>query len=115
MQLCLTAEQIDAAEAHRIYPSRWFAGRRSPPRRRWRRPSRQRPAARRHALEAVPRADMPLAEGLAYEARLRPCAATPRHEGRHDGLLEKRPARFTGRYLAFAGIRPAAVARSCGR
>jgi enoyl-CoA hydratase len=57
------------------------------------------PVACRYALEAIRRgAEMPLAEGLAYEATLFGlCASTEDMKEGMTAFLEKRPARFTGR------------------
>ncbi|HSS44291.1 MAG TPA: enoyl-CoA hydratase-related protein [Thermoanaerobaculia bacterium] len=57
------------------------------------------PVACRYALEAIRRgAEMPLAEGLAFEATLFGlCAATEDMREGMTAFLEKRPARFTGR------------------
>ena len=57
------------------------------------------PVACRYVLEAVRRGlDMPLAEGLVFEATLFGlCAATADMEEGMTAFLEKRPARFTGR------------------
>jgi enoyl-CoA hydratase len=57
------------------------------------------PIACRYALDAIRRgAEMPLAEGLAYEATLFGlCAATQDMKEGMTAFLEKRPARFTGR------------------
>ena len=57
------------------------------------------PIACRFALEAIRRgAEMPLAEGLAYEATLFGlCASTEDMKEGMTAFLEKRPARFTGR------------------
>jgi enoyl-CoA hydratase len=57
------------------------------------------PIACRYALEAIRRgAEMPLAEGLAYEATLFGlCASTEDMKEGMTAFLEKRPARFTGR------------------
>ena len=102
MQLCLTAEQIDAAEAYRIGlvnrvvpPGQALAA------------SREMakvilangPVACRYTLEAIHRGlEMPLAEGLVLEATLFGlCAATEDTKEGMSAFLEKRPARFTGR------------------
>jgi enoyl-CoA hydratase len=57
------------------------------------------PIACRYALEAIRRgSEMPLAEGLAYEAALFGlCASTEDMKEGMTAFLEKRPARFTGR------------------
>jgi enoyl-CoA hydratase len=57
------------------------------------------PVACRYVLEAVRRGlDMPLAEGLAFEATLFGlCAATSDMKEGMGAFLEKRPARFEGR------------------
>lgn len=57
------------------------------------------PIACRYALEAIRRgSEMPLAEGLAYEATLFGlCASTEDMKEGMAAFLEKRPARFTGR------------------
>jgi enoyl-CoA hydratase len=57
------------------------------------------PIACRYALEAIRRgAEMPLAEGLAYEATLFGlCASTEDMKEGMTAFLERRPARFTGR------------------
>lgn len=57
------------------------------------------PIACRYALEAIRRgSEMPLAEGLAYEATLFGlCASTEDMKEGMTAFLEKRPARFTGR------------------
>jgi enoyl-CoA hydratase len=57
------------------------------------------PIACRYALEAIRRgAEMPLAEGLAYEATLFGlCASTEDMKEGMTAFLEKRPARFAGR------------------
>jgi enoyl-CoA hydratase len=102
MQLCLTAEQIDAAEAHRIGLVNKVV------------PAGQAlaaakemakailangPVACRYVLEAVRRGlDMPLSEGLVFEATLFGlCAATSDMKEGMTAFLEKRPAKFTGR------------------
>jgi enoyl-CoA hydratase len=56
------------------------------------------PVACRYALEAIRRgSEMPLAEGLAYEATLFGlCASTEDMKEGMTAFLEKRPARFTG-------------------
>ena len=57
------------------------------------------PIACRYALEAIRRGvEMPLAEGLAYEATLFGlCAATDDMREGMNAFLEKRAAKFTGR------------------
>ena len=57
------------------------------------------PIACRYALEAIRRGrEMPLSEGLAYEATLFGlCASTQDMKEGMTAFLEKRPARFTGR------------------
>ncbi len=57
------------------------------------------PIACRYALEAIRRgSEMPLAEGLAYEATLFGlCASTEDMKEGMTAFLEKRPAKFTGR------------------
>ena len=57
------------------------------------------PIACRYALEAIRRgSEMPLPEGLAYEATLFGlCASTADMKEGMTAFLEKRPARFTGR------------------
>ena len=102
MQLCLTAEQIDAAEAYRIGLVNRVV------------PAGQAltaalemgkailangPVACRYVIEAIHRGlEMPLAEGLGLEATLFGlCAATSDTKEGMTAFLEKRPARFTGR------------------
>ncbi len=102
MQLCLTAEQIDAAEAYRIglvnrvvpagqalAASKDMA----------RAILANGPVACRYVLEAVRRGlEMPLSEGLVFEATLFGlCAATSDMREGMTAFLEKRPATFTGR------------------
>jgi enoyl-CoA hydratase/carnithine racemase len=57
------------------------------------------PIACRYALEAIRRgSEMPLREGLAYEATLFGlCASTEDMKEGMSAFLEKRPAKFTGR------------------
>jgi enoyl-CoA hydratase len=102
MQLCLTAEQIDAAEAYRIGLVNKVV------------PAGQTltaahemgkailangPVACRYVIEAIHRGlEMPLSEGLGLEATLFGlCAATSDTKEGMTAFLEKRPARFTGR------------------
>ncbi|HKD18907.1 MAG TPA: enoyl-CoA hydratase-related protein [Thermoanaerobaculia bacterium] len=102
MQLCLTAEQIDAAEAYRIGLVNKVV------------PAGQAlaaakemakailangPIACRLVLEAVRRGlEMPLSEGLVFESTLFGlCASTADMKEGMGAFLEKRPARFTGR------------------
>jgi len=102
MQLCLTAEQIDAAEAYRIGLVNKVV------------PAGQTltaahemgkailangPVACRYVIEAIHRGlEMPLSEGLGLEATLFGlCAATSATKEGMTAFLEKRPARFTGR------------------
>jgi enoyl-CoA hydratase len=102
MQLCLTAEQIDAAEAYRIGLVNRVV------------PAGQAlaasqemakailangPVACRYVLEAIHRGlEMPLPEGLVLEATLFGlCAATEDMKEGMNAFLEKRPARFAGR------------------
>ena len=102
MQLCLTAEQIDAAEAFRIGLVNKVV------------PAGQAlaaareigkailangPVACRYVLDAVHRGlEMPLSEGLLLEATLFGlCAATSDMKEGMTAFLEKRPARFSGR------------------
>ena len=102
MQLCLTAEQIDAAEAHRIglvnkvVPvGQALAAAREMAKA----INANGPVACRYVLEAVRRGlEMPLSEGLVFEATLFGlCAATSDMKEGMTAFLEKRPARFTGR------------------
>jgi len=102
MQLCLTAEQIDAAEAHRIglvnkvVPvGQALAAAREMAKA----INANGPVACRYVLEAVRRGlEMPLSEGLVFEATLFGlCAATSDMKEGMGAFLEKRPARFTGR------------------
>jgi enoyl-CoA hydratase len=102
MQLCLTAEQIDAAEAYRIGLVNKVV------------PAGQAlaaakemakailangPIACRLVLEAIRRGlEMPLVEGLVFESTLFGlCASTADMKEGMGAFLEKRPARFTGR------------------
>jgi enoyl-CoA hydratase len=102
MQLCLTAEQIDAAEAYRIGlvnkvvpPGQALAAAKEMAKA----ILANGPVACRYVLEAVRRGlEMPLAEGLVFEATLFGlCAATSDMKEGMGAFLEKRPARFTGR------------------
>jgi enoyl-CoA hydratase len=102
MQLCLTAEQIDAAEAHRI----GLVNKVVPP-------GQALAAAREMAtailangplacmfvLDAIGRGlEMPLEEGLFFEATLFGlCAATSDTKEGMTAFLEKRKASFTGK------------------
>jgi enoyl-CoA hydratase len=102
MQLCLTAEQIDAAEAYRIglvnkvVP---VGGALAAAKEMAKAILANGPVACRYVLEAIRRGlEMPLAEGLAYEATLFGlCAATTDMREGMTAFLEKRPARFNGR------------------
>ena len=102
MQLCLTAEQIDAAEAYRIglvnkvVPAGQAL---SAAREMAKAILANGPVACRYVLEAVHRGlGMPLSEGLALEATLFGlCASTSDTKEGMAAFLEKRPARFTGR------------------
>jgi enoyl-CoA hydratase len=102
MQLCLTAEQIDAAEAHRIglvnrvVPAGQAL---SAAKEMAKAILANGPVACRYVLEAVRRGlDMPLSEGLVFEATLFGlCAATADMKEGMTAFLEKRPAKFTGR------------------
>lgn len=102
MQLCLTAEQIDAAEAHRIGLVNKVvpAGQALPAAREMARAILANgPIAVRYVLEAIHRGlEMPLAEGLVLEATLFGlCAATEDTKEGMTAFQEKRPARFAGR------------------
>jgi enoyl-CoA hydratase len=102
MQLCLTAEQIDAQEAWRmglvnkVVP----AGQAIAAAKEMAKAILANgPIACRYVLEAIHRGlQMPLAEGLVLEATLFGlCAATSDMKEGMTAFLEKRPARFTGR------------------
>jgi enoyl-CoA hydratase len=102
MQLCLTAEQIDAAEAYRIGlvnrvvpPGQALAASRDMAKA----ILANGPVACRYVLEAIHRGlEMPLAEGLVLEATLFGlCAATEDMTEGMNAFREKRPARFAGR------------------
>ncbi len=102
MQLCLTAEQIDAAEAYRIgLVNRVVpAGQALAASRDMAKTILSNgPVACRYVLEAIHRGlEMPLSEGLVLEATLFGlCAATEDMKEGMTAFLEKRPARFTGR------------------
>jgi enoyl-CoA hydratase len=102
-ELILTAEKgITAAEAHRlglvnrVVPAGGaLAGAMDLARA----IARNGPAAVRYALEAIREGmEMPLSEGLSYEATLFGlCAATEDMREGMTAFLEKRPAKFTGR------------------
>src|SRR5262249_30972165 len=102
-ELVLTAEKgVTAAEAHRlglvnrVVPAgQALAAAKDLARK----IAANRPAACRSALEAIGRGvEMPVADGLAYEATLFGlCAATEDMKEGMTAFLEKRPARFTGR------------------
>ena len=102
MQLCLTAEQIDAQEAWRIglvnkvVPAGQAA---SAAREMAKAILANGPVACRYVIEAIHRGlQMPLAEGLVLEATLFGlCAATTDMKEGMTAFLEKRKARFTGR------------------
>ena len=102
MQLCLTAEQIDAQEAWRIglinkvVPAGQAA---AAAREMAKAILANGPIACRYVIEAIHRGlQMPLAEGLALEATLFGlCAATTDMKEGMTAFLEKRKARFTGR------------------
>ncbi len=102
LELILSGEMIDAAEAHRIGLVNQLA---APEELMARTEALARtilsrgPLAVRYALDAVHRGlDMPLREGLAYEATLFSvlCASEDMKEGM-TAFLEKRKARFQGR------------------
>ncbi|HKA35322.1 MAG TPA: enoyl-CoA hydratase-related protein [Thermoanaerobaculia bacterium] len=102
-ELILTAEKgITAAEAHRlglvnrVFPA---GGALAGALELARAISRNGPAAVRYALEAIREGvEMPLWEGLSYEATLFGlCAATEDMREGMNAFLEKRPAKFTGR------------------
>jgi len=102
MQLCLTAEQIDAAEAYRIGLVNKVvpAGRALAAAKDMAKAILSNgPVACRYVLEAVRRGlEMPLSEGLVFEATLFGlCAATSDMKEGMTAFLEKRPARFSGR------------------
>ncbi|MEX0878519.1 MAG: enoyl-CoA hydratase-related protein [Thermoanaerobaculia bacterium] len=102
MQLCLTAEQIDAAEAYRIgLVNRVVpAGQALAASRDMAKAILSNgPVACRYVLEAIHRGlEMPLHEGLVLEAALFGlCAATEDMKEGMNAFLEKRPAGFTGR------------------
>ena len=102
MQLCLTAEQIDAAEAHRIGLVNQVvpAGQALAAARQMGKAILSNgPVACRFVLDAINRGlETPLAEGLLLEATLFGlCAATSDMKEGMTAFLEKRPARFTGR------------------
>jgi enoyl-CoA hydratase len=102
MQLCLTAEQIDAAEAYRIGLVNKVvpAGHALAAAKDMAKAILSNgPVACRYVLEAVRRGlEMPLSEGLVFEATLFGlCAATSDMKEGMTAFLEKRPARFTGR------------------
>ncbi len=102
MQLCLTAEQIDAAEAYRIglvnkvVPAGQAL---TAAREMGKAILANGPVACRYVIEAIHRGlEMPLSEGLVLEATLFGlCAATSDTKEGMTAFLEKRPARFTGR------------------
>jgi enoyl-CoA hydratase len=102
MQLCLTAEQIDAQEAFRI----GLVNKVVPPGQAAAAAGEMArailangPIACRYVIEAIHRGlAMPLAEGLVLEATLFGlCAATTDMKEGMTAFLEKRKARFTGR------------------
>jgi enoyl-CoA hydratase len=101
MQLCLTAEQIDAAEAwriglvNRVVPAGQAV---AAAREMAKAILANGPVACRYVLDAIQRGlQMPLSEGLVLEATLFGlCAATSDMKEGMTAFLEKRPARFTG-------------------
>jgi enoyl-CoA hydratase len=103
IELVLTADKgVTAAEAHRL----GLVNRVVPPGQALsaakdlaRRIVANGPTACRYALEAIRRGiEIPVADGLAYEATLFGlCAATEDMKEGMTAFLEKRPARFTGR------------------
>jgi enoyl-CoA hydratase len=102
MQLCLTAEQIDAAEAYRIgLVNKVVPAGEAPAAAREMAKAMlaNGPVACRYVLDAIHRGlEMPLAEGLLLEATLFGlCAATSDMTEGMTAFLEKRAARFTGR------------------
>ncbi|MFY9550535.1 MAG: enoyl-CoA hydratase-related protein [Thermoanaerobaculia bacterium] len=102
MQLCLTAEQIDAAEAYRIgLVNKVVPAGEAPAAAREMAKAMlaNGPVACRYVLDAIHRGlEMPLAEGLLLEATLFGlCAATSDMTEGMTAFLEKRTARFTGR------------------
>jgi enoyl-CoA hydratase len=102
MQLCLTAEQIDAQEAWRIglvnkvVPA---GGAVAAAREMAKAILANGPIACRYVIEAIHRGlEMPLSEGLVLEATLFGlCAATTDMKEGMTAFLEKRKARFSGR------------------
>ncbi len=102
MQLCLTAEQIDAQEAWRIGLVNKVvpAGQAVAAAREMAKAILANgPVACRYVLDAIHRGlEMPLSEGLLLEATLFGlCAATSDMKEGMTAFLEKRPARFAGR------------------
>jgi enoyl-CoA hydratase len=101
MQLCLTGEQIDAAEAwriglvNRVVPAGQAV---AAAREMAKGILANGPIACRYVLDAIQRGlQMPLSEGLLLEATLFGlCAATSDMKEGMTAFLEKRPARFTG-------------------
>jgi len=101
MQLCLTAEQIDAAEAwriglvNRVVPAGQAV---AAAREMAKAILANGPVACRYVLDAIQRGlQMPLSEGLLLEATLFGlCAATSDMKEGMTAFLEKRPPRFTG-------------------